>query len=57
VIAEGDLVAVHHHFQAAAGDLGFAVVDFFRVRVGKVVEHWDAIQPVPATSANANTMF
>ncbi|SOR84450.1 putative ester cyclase [Streptomyces chartreusis NRRL 3882] len=57
VIAEGDYVAVHHHYKTSADDLGFAVIDFFRVRDGKIVEHWDAIQPVPATSANDNSMF
>jgi predicted SnoaL-like aldol condensation-catalyzing enzyme len=57
VIAEGDLVAFHHHFKLAADDPGAAVIDIFRVRDGKVVEHWDVIQPVAAASANDNTMF
>ncbi|UUU33045.1 nuclear transport factor 2 family protein [Streptomyces sp. CA-210063] len=57
VIAEGDLVAVHSHYVNAPGERGQAVIDLFRVRNGKIVEHWDALQDVPATSANDNTMF
>ncbi|MFI6551097.1 nuclear transport factor 2 family protein [Streptomyces prunicolor] len=57
VIAEGDLVAVHGHYIAAPGQRGQAILDLFRVRDGKIVEHWDVIQDVPATSANDNTMF
>ncbi|MBP5938854.1 SnoaL-like polyketide cyclase [Streptomyces sp. LBUM 1476] len=57
VIAEGDLVAVHSHYIPAPGQRGQAIVDLFRVRGGKIVEHWDVIQDVPETSANDNTMF
>jgi predicted SnoaL-like aldol condensation-catalyzing enzyme len=42
-------------------DLGgqeLAGVDIFRFNAdGKIVEHWDVLQPVPAASKNANTMF
>ena len=38
-------------------DLGLAVVDIFRVEDGRIIEHWDVIQPVPAESANTNGMF
>jgi predicted SnoaL-like aldol condensation-catalyzing enzyme len=58
VIAEGDLVAIHAHYRTSPEDRGQSVVDIFRVRPdGKIVEHWDVVQDVPATSANDNTMF
>jgi Uncharacterized protein conserved in bacteria len=57
VIAEGDLVAVHSHTVNAPGERGQAVVDLFRVRNARIVEHWDVVQDVPETSANDNTMF
>ena len=57
LIAEGDLVSVHYHYQADAADRGKAVEEVFRVRDGRIVEHWDAHQDVPATAANPNTMF
>ncbi|MEV0222642.1 nuclear transport factor 2 family protein [Streptomyces sp. NPDC050704] len=57
VIAEGDLVAVHSNDKTSPDDRGNAVVDLFRVRNGKIVEHWDVTQAVPETSANDNTMF
>lgn len=58
VVVDGDYVLVHSHYRfAPAPDRGLAVVDLWRVRDGKVVEHWDVGQPVPATAANSNTMF
>jgi predicted SnoaL-like aldol condensation-catalyzing enzyme len=50
-------VILHCHWLRSPSELGNAVVDFFRVENGKVVEHWDLIQPIPATAANDNTMF
>jgi predicted SnoaL-like aldol condensation-catalyzing enzyme len=57
IIADGEYVAVHHTFQTNPEDRGAAVVDIFRVQDGKIVEHWDVLQPVPEKSANDNTMF
>jgi predicted SnoaL-like aldol condensation-catalyzing enzyme len=54
VIADGDLVAVHAHYKT----LGMAAVDIFRLNdEGKLVEHWDVMQQVPATTASGNDMF
>lgn len=57
VMADGDLVVLHLHSKATPQDLGRAVIDIFRVKDGKIVEHWDVVQRVPAKSANDNTMF
>jgi predicted SnoaL-like aldol condensation-catalyzing enzyme len=57
VIAEGDLVVLHVHSTRGDDSPGRAIVDIFRVENGKVVEHWDVIQDIPAQPANANGMF
>ena len=57
VVAEGELVATHSHLVLRPGEPGRALADFFRLENGKVVEHWDVIQDVPAESANTNSMF
>ncbi|HEV2704208.1 MAG TPA: nuclear transport factor 2 family protein [Steroidobacteraceae bacterium] len=57
VIAEGDLVVLHLHGKSGPNPHGESVVDIFRIKDGKVVEHWDVIQPIPEHADNANTMF
>ena len=57
VIVEGNLVVLHVHSKPTPEDRGTAIVDIFRVEGGKIVEHWDVMQPVPEKAANNNTMF
>ena len=56
-IAEDDLVVLHYNLKMSPDDLGQAVVDIFRVEDGRIVEHWDVMQPVPAEAHNDNGMF
>jgi predicted SnoaL-like aldol condensation-catalyzing enzyme len=53
---DGDHVIVHVHVERWPGDPGLAVVDIFRIAGGKIVEHWDVIQDVPANPVNPNPM-
>jgi predicted SnoaL-like aldol condensation-catalyzing enzyme len=57
VIGEGNLVAAHNLVTTSPESRGMAGIDIFRIEEGKIVEHWDARQPVPETAANDNTMF
>jgi predicted SnoaL-like aldol condensation-catalyzing enzyme len=58
VFSDGDYVIFHSHWYGLSDNpRGEAVVDIFRLENGKMVEHWDVIQPVPETAANNNTMF
>lgn len=59
VFAEGNFVTLHseHIFPGWRGGR-WAALDIFRLDdSGRIVEHWDVLQKVPASSANANGMF
>ncbi|MCB0127923.1 MAG: ester cyclase [Caldilineaceae bacterium] len=57
VIAEGDLVAAHVQIMLAPEIPNMAGVEIYRLADGKIVEHWNVLQPVPEQAANNNTMF
>ena len=56
-VTENDTVVLHYNVKMFPDDLGQAVVDIFRVEDGRIVEHWDVMQPVPAEANNDNGMF
>jgi predicted SnoaL-like aldol condensation-catalyzing enzyme len=57
IFADGDYVIIHIHSVRIPNTRGRAIFDLFRLENGKIVEHWDAIQEIPESSANANGMF
>jgi len=57
IFADGDYVIVHVHAVREPGTRGNAIVDIFKLENGKVVEHWDVIQPIPEKATNDNGMF
>lgn len=57
VFVEADMVAVHVRSFNGPTRNGEAGVDLFRLEGGRIVEHWDVIQPIPDSIPHANTMF
>ena len=57
VVAEGDMVVTHSLLKFTPDDRGTVAADLFRLEDGKVVEHWDVLQPFPEDSANPHPMF
>jgi len=59
IAAGGDLVAVHWQASANPGNefTGQAVIDVWRLADGKIVEHWNGFQNVPAETVSGNSMF
>jgi len=57
ILVDGDLAAIHLFGQGDPATRGAAVADFYRLENGKIVEHWDVLQPMPETSANKHPMF
>ena len=58
IVEEGDIVMIHGRY-VGWGEKPLVAVDIFRVRDGKLVEHWDVMQEeVPASAtASGNAMF
>jgi predicted SnoaL-like aldol condensation-catalyzing enzyme len=56
-IAEGEMVFLHTRYTASPGAPEIAVAEVFRVRDGKIREHWDVISGPPDKVLNPNSRF
>ncbi len=57
VFVDGDYVILHVHAVRTPGTRGMAIVDIFRLKNGKIEEHWDAHEDIVEKPANGNGMF
>lgn len=56
VIADNDHAVVHSLFTTGNPGQEQAVVDIFRLEHGRIVEHWDAREEIPAQTASGNSI-
>jgi predicted SnoaL-like aldol condensation-catalyzing enzyme/catechol 2,3-dioxygenase-like lactoylglutathione lyase family enzyme len=46
LLIDGDLAVVHLHGRPDPAQPGVSVADVYRLKGGKIVEHWDVLQPI-----------
>jgi predicted SnoaL-like aldol condensation-catalyzing enzyme len=56
ILVDGDLAMVHVR-ASRPGAPDAAVADLYRFSGGRIVEHWDVLQPVPANPVHDHPMF
>jgi predicted SnoaL-like aldol condensation-catalyzing enzyme len=57
IIVDGDMAVIHLHGRAGAVSDGGTVADIYRLKGGKIVEHWDILQPIAAKTLNPHPYF
>ncbi|AZS37482.1 hypothetical protein CVS47_02119 [Microbacterium lemovicicum] len=56
ILVDGDFAMVHVK-ASRPGAPDAAVADIYRFENGRIVEHWDVLQPVPAHAVHDHPMF
>jgi predicted SnoaL-like aldol condensation-catalyzing enzyme len=57
IMVDGEMAVIHLFGRGDPKTPGAAVADIYRLKDGKIVEHWDVLQPMPSKSANPHPMF
>lgn len=57
ILVDGDLAVIHLWGRTGSEGQGGDVADFFRLRHGKIVEHWDVLQPMRTGTINPHPYF
>ena len=56
ILVDGDLAMVHVK-ASGPGRPDAAVADIYRFDAGRIVEHWDVLQPMPEDPVSTHPMF
>jgi predicted SnoaL-like aldol condensation-catalyzing enzyme len=54
VLVDGDLAVVHFHGTLSAKGPSAAVMEMFRLKGGRIVEHWSVFQPIDPAAPTVN---
>ncbi len=57
ILVDGNLAAIHLFGRADPSTPGGAVVDIYRLAHGRIVEHWDVIEPIALRTRNPHPYF
>ena len=57
IIVDGDMAVIHLRGRGSPDERGGAVADIYRLSGGKIVEHWDVIQPIAETTVSTHPYF
>lgn len=57
IVVDGDMAVIHLHGRAGAQGKGGTVADIYRLKGGKIVEHWDVLQPIADKPVNPHAYF
>lgn len=55
-MADGDFVLAHRRVTRESNPIGKAYLDIWKLRDGKVTDHWDVIQQIPEFSVSGRSM-
>ena len=57
IVVDRDMAVIHLHGRAGAAGNGGTVADIYRLKNGKIVEHWDILQPIADKTVNPHPYF
>jgi predicted SnoaL-like aldol condensation-catalyzing enzyme len=57
ILVDGDLAVIHLFGRSGSEGAGGSVADFFRLKHGRIVEHWDVLQAIQPHAVNPHPYF